>query len=122
MKAKLVKENLGDILKPKLKEDIIKQLSNLCREEKEDKLFNAIYDDQLEIVKYLIEAGVNINAKDKDGDTALMLASIYNNLNMVKYLIEKGANINYKNVYGQTASLYAIDEDIMELLKRSGAK
>jgi ankyrin repeat protein len=125
MRAKLIKENIDDLLVPKSKEDIIKELSNLRQEEKNEKLIDAVYDGQLEIVKYLIEAGANINDQNKFNYTPLMIASINNRLNMVKLLIENGADVNAKNKYGKTAFIYAYNSryyNLVELLKKHGAK
>lgn len=122
MKAKLVKENLGDILKPKLKEDIIKSLKALSQEEKNKKLFLAAYYGRLDVIKILIENSVDINTKDADGFTPLMYAAIKNQFNIIKYLIEMGADANIKNDYKSKALTYATDENIIELLKNYGAK
>ena len=37
---------------------------------------------------------INVNAVDINGNTPIMIATIYNNLEIFKILIEKGANIN----------------------------
>ena len=80
-------------------------------------------EGHLEIVKLLIENGANINAKDNDGETALMGASYNGHLEVVKYLIENGADVNIKdNYYGITALDFARDEEIKEVLRKAGAK
>ena len=48
------------------------------------------------IVEYLIEKGVDINAKGDCSWTALMYASWNNRLEIVKFLIENVANLNEK--------------------------
>ena len=45
----------------------------------------------MKLIKDLIEKGATINAKDKDGTTALMTASTKGKTEIVKMLIEKGA-------------------------------
>lgn len=64
-------------------------------------LIDASHLAKLEIVKYLVEKGANINAKGIYGQTALHLAVSSGEIEKVKYLIEKGANINAKDKYGQ---------------------
>ena len=65
----------------------------------------------LELVKYLVEHGADINAKDKSGNTALMIASKDMNLEMVKYLVEHGADVNAKNAEGKTALYFVYKEE-----------
>ena len=66
-------------------------------EEKKEKyrdyysLINASDNEEL---KRLLENGIDINAKDGDGWTALMDASNKGNLEIAKYLLENGADIN----------------------------
>jgi ankyrin repeat protein len=88
MKTKLVKKNLNDILKPKLKEDIIKDLSNLSQEEKNIKLRIASYNGYLDLVKLLINNGADVNAKNNFGFTSLMLASVNDHMDIVNLLIK----------------------------------
>jgi len=58
--------------------------------------------DYLESIRYLVEAGANIDKKDEDGNTPLMSAISSANTEVAQYLIEKGANINTKNNQNQT--------------------
>ena len=44
-------------------------------------------------MKSLIENGANVNAKDKNGQTALMLASQNGYTEIVEYLAEHGADV-----------------------------
>src|SRR5579871_4113587 len=46
------------------------------------------------IVKYLIEKGADVNARNSAGDTPLILAASYGNLELVKLLLAKGADVN----------------------------
>jgi ankyrin repeat protein len=91
MRAKLVKENIEDLLVPKSKEDIINKLNKLSQEKKDEKLFNAVIKGQLEIIKLLIETGANVNAKNINGDTALMYAYGNKRKDIVKLLKNYGA-------------------------------
>ena len=60
-------------------------------------------------IKYLIEQGANINAKNDLGCTALMSAAAYkSNFNVVRYLVEQGADIHIKNRFGHTALIFAV--------------
>jgi len=122
MKAKLIKDNIGNIdnlLKPKSEKNILKYLTKLYQMEKDEKLFDASIEGQLDIVKLLIKAGADINAKNEYGDTPLIVASRYNQMDIVKLLIKAGADINIKNKGGNTALMIAFRygyEDIVDLL------
>lgn len=86
-------------------------------------LMEASYEGHLKVIKYLIEnRKVNVNSKDDDGWTALMRASWRGYSEIVKYLVEKGADINIKNYKGETALDLADNEEIKEVLRKTGAK
>ena len=101
----------------------IAQLHNL--KNKELFLIEAAEKNDILGVKMWLMAGADINAKDKWGNTALMLASRYGHTDIVKMLIEAGANVNVKDKNGNTALELAKDKGhtkIIELLKEAGAK
>ena len=60
---------------------------------------------QAGLVKYLIWAGADVNAKDEDhwGGTPLMISVYYSNLETIKVLIQHGADVNAQNEEGETA-------------------
>ena len=56
-----------------------------------------------EVALILIDAGSDINAKDRFGVTSLMFAAITGSDEIMKKLIERGADVNAKDNYGRTA-------------------
>ena len=61
-----------------------------------------------EVLKALLEAGADVNAKNKDGVTPLMPAAGSNpNPEVLKALLEAGADAKAKNNEGKTALDYA---------------
>jgi ankyrin repeat protein len=65
--------------------------------------FRAVKDGDTAEVQGLIEAGVDVNAMDKNGNTALMCALYIGHTEIVELLISKGADVNAQNDYGYTA-------------------
>ena len=65
----------------------------------EDKLIKTSRAGNLEEVKGLLEQGVDVNARDKTGQTALKEALCAGCDEMAKLLIEKGANIDAENEF-----------------------
>ena len=61
-------------------------------------LIGATYYGEIEIVKLLLAAGVDVNAKGNDGKTALMLAKNYNYPEIVKLLEQHAKNKTKANL------------------------
>ncbi len=84
--------------------------------------------DATDVVRSLVRAGADPNARDKIGRTALMKAStafVANNGFMVETLIRLGANLTLQDNYGMTALLYAVNTnrigtDVVETLLNTG--
>ena len=76
--------------------------------ESDSELLRLVARNDLQGVKYqVLKKGANVNAKDKDGKTALMLiyqdGNISSILEVAKFLVEQGANVNAKDKDGKTA-------------------
>ncbi len=73
---------------------------------------------------YLLDNGANINIKNTDGTTPLMIASTYNQFEIVKLLVQRSADINAKDNDGNTAIFYAEEygnEEVVTFLRDQGA-
>ena len=76
-------------------------------------LTKASFEGHLDIVKYLHQAGADINIMTQNGDTALMLAAYCRgsfltskeNEDIVKYLHQAGADINITNNDGNSSDV-----------------
>jgi|GEM_PF-305353 len=82
----------------------------------------AIGDDK--VVKKLIDARIDVNAKDISDQTALMHAAENLHESVIEKLIEAGADVNAKDDYGDTALMYAAknqDESVIKKLIEAGA-
>ncbi|MCL6590462.1 MAG: ankyrin repeat domain-containing protein [Firmicutes bacterium] len=73
--------------------------------------------EQLNMVKYLIEKGANINEKNNAGQTALMYAAEDGHLEIVKFLMEKGADLDAKDVNNETAFMKATQRGHTEIVR-----
>jgi ankyrin repeat protein len=72
-----------------------------------------------------ISEGININACDNEGQSALMRASLFGHNEMVRLLLDKGADIQIRNKETQsTALMEAVagnHADVIRLLAQNGA-
>lgn len=69
---------------------------------------SARYNPKPEVIETLVNNGFDLEAKDKDGNTALLIATKYNkNLQVVEKLIELGTDIKASDKTGNVAYSYA---------------
>jgi ankyrin repeat protein/CHAT domain-containing protein len=70
-----------------------------------------------ETIKFLIDNGADVNAKDKNGYTALMVAVKHDHIELVKLLIDKGVDVNVKHKGNKTALMSAAKRGNTETVK-----
>jgi ankyrin repeat protein len=87
-------------------------------------LMMACIGGHYDVAKLLIQQKCDVNARDEDGESALLYSIKEGRLNLVKLLIKNGARINSKDAYGRTplmiATIYGHD-DLAEYLLAHGA-
>jgi ankyrin repeat protein len=87
-------------------------------------LLLAASEGRLDAVRYLLDQGADVNARDERGRSALTEAAFNGNSSVIKELILRGAQLNALSDEG-TALDIAINRkhaDAIELLKHYGAK
>lgn len=106
-----------NILKPKTKEEIIKNLSELSHNELNDIFikYSELHNEC--VVMLLIDLGVDINYTGQSSITSLHYMTNYNKINACKKLINAGANINTQENSGWTALHYAALENNIDIVK-----
>jgi uncharacterized protein len=85
----------------------------------EESFFKAAADGDVMAVNGFISAGMDVNVKNKDDDTALTAMAAQGNAKVIDALLRGGADVNAKGRNGWTALLLALQEehfDVVNLL------
>lgn len=86
--------------------------------------FKAVNEGDRELVASFIKAGIDINAKEDDGRTALLIAAEKGDAAVAALLADNGADANARDADGYTALMYAAYKgnlEMAELLLKHGA-
>ncbi|WP_341813296.1 ankyrin repeat domain-containing protein [Wolbachia endosymbiont (group B) of Germaria angustata] len=78
----------------------------------------AIENSNLQIVKYLIENGADLDIKYEKGFTPLHFAALFGNLELARYLVdEEHVSFNVLDKYGKSPLHFAFENGRIELVK-----
>jgi len=87
----------------------------------------AIMDIKPASIGALLDGGIDINARDENGRTALFNAATSENVELVRYLLKRGADAHIVDEFGRTVIEYAsyrgmrqLNPKVMELLRKAG--
>ena len=80
-------------------------------------LIMAAWHGHLDIVKYLLDRGADIDAAYEAGNTALIAAAWHGHVDVVTYLISEGADIAVRNRGGEDALVWAAEHGHLEIVK-----
>lgn len=69
------------------------------------------------IIRFLLNLGIEINVKDETGDTPLINAVSNGRVNTAELLLEEGADVNAGNNHGKTALMYGVTNDHSKLVE-----
>jgi ankyrin repeat protein len=75
--------------------------------------------DRIEVVRILLAAGANVDARDTKGNTPLLLC--HRNIKLAELLLQASADPNARNDYGETPLQRAGSEEMKRLLIEHGA-
>jgi ankyrin repeat protein len=88
-------------------------------------LMFAVWNENIDMINFLIERGINVNLANKRKLTPLMAATIKENISIVKILLNNGADINMTDIGNYNALRYAIErnnETLIAILKEHGSE
>ena len=87
-------------------------------------LFLAAGQGNMEVVRYLLNEGADINAREKLGHTALAEAAYYGHVDVVKELLLHGADINAVSEDGTALDIAISRKNILvaDLLRHRGGR
>lgn len=128
--VKLLLETASDKDSKSISEDpfagrkLCKSLSDEMLEAREIALWNASSGGYTEVVKLLLDFGVDANVTNEYNQPPLLGASVQGHTEIVKLLLEHGADVNWEN-HGWTPIVFATLNDqteVVRLLISAGAK
>lgn len=98
--------------------DICKEMVNVCDEDGDSPLINAIVNEvDLEIMEILIKNGADVNESDRELRTALMIATKAGCIEMVKILLENKADPNKEDGERRTALWIASQKGFLKIVR-----
>jgi len=77
----------------------------------------AALSENLDLVRYLLDKGAAVDAKNGRGVTPLVFAMAQRRSRAVGLLIERGADVNVRNPFGMTPLIIAVEQGASELVK-----
>ena len=93
-----------------------------CSQYSQDDLHQAVMQNDIERLKQILDAGIDADTINQDGQSALMAAAFQGKRDIINLLLESGADINFPDEIGRNPLIYAISgnkpEVVSDLLYR----
>ena len=80
-------------------------------------LHSASFKGHLQVVRYLLRHGVNVDVRDSGNDTSLLLASWTGHLDVVECLLEHGAVVDLRDRFDNTPLMLAASHDHVDIVR-----
>ncbi len=90
---------------------------NVMAQSTADDLVYAAENGDVRKIGELLSKGADINARNSDGQTALIMAMLENHSDVVNFLISKDVDVNTKNGEGKTPLMVASSKGYTEIAK-----
>jgi uncharacterized protein len=100
-----------------LKECSVKGLMNSQNKNGMTPLMIAIDNDDFELIKYILNLKVDINAIDRYGQTAIMIAAGRGSISIINEILRYKPNLRIKAKSGATAYDFAFENGHKEIAK-----
>lgn len=81
--------------------------ANIAGNDGQTPLMFASYNGNINDVRMILAAGVDVNDKNEAGETALFWASLGGQVKAIARLLDSGADVNHVSTTGETALFYA---------------
>ena len=94
---------------------LLNMKGNIEEKEARRTIFNRMNLGDIDVAKFIIKEGADVDIQDTEGITPLMVASVQNHIEMVKLLLESGANVNMEDNNGTNA--YTFGKKYKEVTK-----
>ncbi len=90
---------------------------SMQKDEQKSELIEAAFNNSITSIERLLKQGVDVNEKNKSGNTALMIAAANGNTEMLEILIYMAkANVNIQDCYGNTPLMWAVVKGYKEVV------
>ncbi|CAG9323297.1 unnamed protein product [Blepharisma stoltei] len=95
---------------------MVEESKSPIRQTLDDQLISAIQKGSIDDIKKLINQGVDLNHKDRNGSTAIYSCSNDEQLNIARFLLSQGSALNISNIRGNTPLHIAVERGSKEII------
>lgn len=78
---------------------------------------DAIGRDDVDALSALVEAGADVNSRDRHGQSGLMVAARDGRRQAVRFLVARGADLNHTAKFGLSATMLAVVNGHVEIVR-----